>query len=118
MTEIVWIPAFAGMTGANPERRRNDNSVEFNANLPMLSHQGEGICRSRFALGFGLHTIIYKDREIRCRYGARLSFLTPLSSLLKPQLSPYFGGFGVGGQAFGAGYEGGAFGEGGGFGVV
>ena len=26
MAEVVWIPAFAGMTGANRERRRNDNS--------------------------------------------------------------------------------------------
>ena len=30
MAEIIWIPAFAGMTGANRERRRKDNSIEFN----------------------------------------------------------------------------------------
>ena len=40
MAEIIWIPAFAGMTVANWERRRNGNSIEFNVNLLLQAHKG------------------------------------------------------------------------------
>ena len=35
LAETVWIPAFAGMTERQLERRRNDSPAEFSVNLPM-----------------------------------------------------------------------------------
>ena len=40
MASIIWIPAFAGMTEANRERRRNDNSIGLNADLPLQAPDG------------------------------------------------------------------------------
>ena len=57
------------------------------------------------------------DEIILCS-PARDGGLPEPTTLAAAQLAPYLRGFGVGGQAFGARYDGGAFGQGGGLGVV
>ena len=39
LAATLWIPAFAGMTGAKCKRRRNDSPIELSVN-PLLAHKG------------------------------------------------------------------------------